>query len=242
MTVQVDWGNLLVIPIALLLALIPVLVGILRSRKERSFMLRISQALGFTYQERGDVASTQAQGLAGGQISDVISGAHSGVAVGAFTYRVLTGGKNKYWSYMTVFETPVRATLPDIVLQPNELTLDAAANIALSRTSFLGKYEKVPLEGNFDKYFTLYVAKGAHIEALEIFAPDTMADMIDHFQSYGLEFSNDTLYLYPMKLIKDDATFMQALSLLERLATNLAPTLDAMATSEVPQQEAAPST
>jgi hypothetical protein len=176
--------------------------------------------------------------LAGGEIFDVISGTHNNVAVAAFTYRVLTGGKNRYWSYMTVLETPIQTSLPDISLQPNELDLDAAANMAVSRSTLFGNYEKIQLEGDFDKYFMLYVAKGANIEALELFTPDIMADMIDNYRSYGLEFSNDTLYLYPMKLITDDDSFMQALALLERLATNLKPTLDAMSASTASQQEA----
>ncbi len=240
MTVQVNWGNLEALGIGLvfvvLASLIPYLIGLYRTRQENGFMQRVSQTLGFAYQQRGDAAETRAKGLSGGQIYDVISGTHNGIAVGAFTYRMLTGGKQQYWSYMTVLETPIPANLPDIVLRPNQLDLDFAANMAVGRTSFLGDYEAVSLEGNFGKYFMLYVAKGAHIEALEIFTPDVMADMIDHYQSYGLEFSSDTLYLYPMKLITDEDEFMQALALVERLAKNLSPTLGAMAQSNISEQ------
>jgi hypothetical protein len=66
----------------------------------------------------------------------------------------------------------------------------------------------------------------------EIFTHDVMQDMIDNYQSYGLEFSNDTLYLYPMKLIEDNDEFMRALALIERLARNLSPALGAMEQSE----------
>lgn len=232
MTVQVDWGNVTAIGISIIfgaiLVGIPLLIGAIRSHREAAFMTRIAGMLGFAYQRDGSAANTQAQGLAGGEIFDVISGVHNGVSVAAFTYRMWTSGKNGHWSYMTVLETPIPAALPDIVLRPIGFSFDEAAETALGRNSWLGNYEPVALEGNFGKYFTLYVTKGAHIEALEVFAPDIMADMIDHFQSYGLEFSKNTLYLYPMKLIKDDAVFMQALVLLEQLAKSLAPTLDAM--------------
>jgi hypothetical protein len=237
MTVQVDWGNVLLVPIVIAVICIPYLISYYRSRKERGFMQRIAETLGFSYQQNGDAKASNAKGLSGGQIYDVISGTHNDIPVAAFTYRVLTGGKNKYWSYMTVFETPVQISLPDIVLQPNEFDLDAAANMALTRTSLFGGYETVSLEGDFGKYFILHVAKGAHVEALEILTPDIMADMIDHFRSYGLEFSNDTLYLYPMKLLTDDDTFMQALGLLERLAKNLRPNLDAMSASTATQPQ-----
>ena len=73
-------------------------------------------------------------------------------------------------------------------------------------------------------------------EALEIFTPDVMQDVIDNYQSYGLEFSNDTLYLYPMKLIEGDDEFMQALALIERLAKNLSSVLGAMAQSDSSEQ------
>lgn len=235
MTVQVDWGNLEALGFGIVFAglaiLVPYLIGKYRTREESGFMQQIAQTLDFAYQQRGDVAATQAQGLSGGEIYDVISGVHNGIGIGAFTYRILVGGKQRYWSYTTVLETPIPTKLPDIVLRPNELDMDGAANMALGRTSLLGKYEAVQLEGNFGKYFMLYVEKGAHIEALEVFTPDIMADMIDHYQSHGLEFSGDTLYLYPMKLIQDEAAFMDSLALLERLAKNLSSALGAMATA-----------
>lgn len=225
---QPIWVDIVGLIAGVVFVIAAALIARYRKSKEGTFMRTIAQTLGFNYQQQGSVAATQVRWLSG-QVCDVISGVHNGVATGAFTYR--TRSDSKYWAYMTVFETQLPIKLPDIVLQPNLFELPRAAERALSRTTLLGEYELLPLEGNFDKYFTLYVAKGAHIEALELFAPDTMAEMIDHYSSYGLEFSKDTLYLYPMKLIEDNATFMQALALLERLSTHLSTTLSAMATA-----------
>jgi hypothetical protein len=52
------------------------------------------------------------------------------------------------------------------------------------------------LEGDFNRYFTLYGAEGAEIEVLRIFTPDVMAYLIDHYQTYSLELTPQHFFIY----------------------------------------------
>lgn len=52
------------------------------------------------------------------------------------------------------------------------------------------------LEGDFNRYFTLYGADGAEIEVLRIFTPDVMAYLIDHYQAYSLELTPQHFFIY----------------------------------------------
>ena len=54
-------------------------------------------------------------------------------------------------------------------------------------------WQKISLEGDFDKYFTAYSEKNAEIETLEFLTPDTMARFIDNAQSYDIEVYGNTV-------------------------------------------------
>lgn len=55
------------------------------------------------------------------------------------------------------------------------------------------------LEGDFDKYFTLYAPKEYERDALYIFTPDLMALFIDNVGDFDSEIIDDYLYVYSNK-------------------------------------------
>lgn len=59
--------------------------------------------------------------------------------------------------------------------------------------------QKLSLEGDFDKYFTLYVPKGYERDALYVFTPDIMALFIDHSSEFDAEIIGDKLYIYSLR-------------------------------------------
>ncbi len=59
----------------------------------------------------------------------------------------------------------------------------------------------ISLEGDFNKYFTLKITKNYQIEALEIFTPDVMAELIDKAKNFSLEIINNNVFIYANHLI-----------------------------------------
>lgn len=101
-------------------------------------------------------------------------------------------GKNSTthtWGYVAV---KLDVPLPNIVL-------DAVGN-----NSFLGsnlpatfkRAQKLSLEGDFDKHFSLYCPAGYEQDALYLFTPDIMARFIDHAAQLDVEIVDDWMFLY----------------------------------------------
>jgi hypothetical protein len=58
------------------------------------------------------------------------------------------------------------------------------------------KDQKLSLEGDFDKYFTLYAPKGYERDALYVFTPDLMALFIDEVSTFDGEIVDNQLFIY----------------------------------------------
>jgi len=107
-------------------------------------------------------------------------------------YQYTTGsGKNRSthrWGYVAV---KLDVPLPNIVL-------DALGNNTLGTnlpTSF-SRDQRLSLEGDFDRYFTLYCPRGYEADALYLFTPDIMARFIDHAAQLDVEIVDDWMFLY----------------------------------------------
>ncbi|HEU4755416.1 MAG TPA: hypothetical protein VFS72_02045 [Agromyces sp.] len=109
-------------------------------------------------------------------------------------YRYTTGsGKNRSthrWGYVAV---KLDVPLPHIVL-------DATSNDGLFGTSNLpvtfDRDQRLGLEGDFDRYFTLHAPEGYERDALYLFTPDLMARFIDRAAAVDVEIVDDWLFLY----------------------------------------------
>ena len=79
------------------------------------------------------------------------------------------------------------------------IVLDATGNNALGATSLpitLDPAQRLGLEGDFDRHFTLYAPRGYEKDALYIFTPDIMARFIDNAAALDVEIVDDRLFLY----------------------------------------------
>ena len=108
-------------------------------------------------------------------------------------YRYQTGsGKNQtthHWGYVAVkLDTP----LPHIVL-------DAVGNNGLFGSNLPAAFDRdqrLSLEGDFDRFFSLYCPAGYERDALYLFTPDIMARFIDSAAALDVEIVDDWLFLY----------------------------------------------
>jgi len=123
--------------------------------------------------------------------------ATEGRAVEIANYRYTTGsGKDRRvhnWGYLAM---RLDRRLPHMLL-------DARANngmFGLSNlpTSF-SKNQVLSLEGDFNKYFTLYCPKAYERDALYVFTPDLMALLIDNAAPFDVEIVDDWMLVYSAK-------------------------------------------
>ena len=137
-------------------------------------------------------------------------------------YRYTTGsGKNKTthrWGYVAVrLDVP----LPHIVL-------DAIGNNGLFGASNLpatfDRDQRLSLEGDFDRYFSLYCPAGYERDALYLFTPDIMARFIDNAAALDVEIVDDWLFLYAKRDFStlDPATWAWLFSVVGALLDKLA--------------------
>ena len=94
------------------------------------------------------------------------------------------------WGYLAL---RLDRTLPHMVL-------DATGNNSIFGLSNLpasfDRKQVLSLEGDFDRYFTLYCPSQYERDALYVFTPDLMALLIDETQHFDVEIIDDWLFAY----------------------------------------------
>lgn len=119
----------------------------------------------------------------------------TGLVVGNANFTTGTGkGRTVHqWGYASV---QLGTHLPHIVL-------DARGNNSLiGRTNLprdLDPRQRLSLEGDFDRHFTLYCPREYERDALYLFTPDIMARFIDHAAEFDVEIIDDRLFLYAQR-------------------------------------------
>lgn len=113
-------------------------------------------------------------------------------------YQYTTGsGKHQqthHWTYCCV---EMDRQLPHMVLdaRANNASL-FGKNLMTNLPVSLRKNQVLSLEGDFDKYFTLYAPEQYKRDALYLFTPDLMALLIDNARSFDAEVVDNRFYIY----------------------------------------------
>lgn len=168
-----------------------------RGAQQRRYRLdRFAAANGMSYLP--SVASPSLPGMifsvgSSRAANDVVRGRHPRFVEFA-NYQYTTGsGKNRTthrWGYVAI---KLDVPLPHIVL-------DATSNNGLFGSSNLpasfDKDQRLGLEGDFDRHFSLYCPEGYEPDALYLFTPDIMARFIDNAAALDVEIVDDWLFLY----------------------------------------------
>ncbi len=111
---------------------------------------------------------------------------------------------------VSFFVLPLPRHLPHIIL-------DSTHNNFLRRYSEYGleikNFQRLELEGDFIKHFSLYVPAGYETDALYVFSPDVMNILVQYAADYDIEIIDDTLYLFkPGWLTITDTATLQRLT------------------------------
>lgn len=108
----------------------------------------------------------------------------------AFTTGSGRGKRRHHWSYLAL---RLERSLPHMVLDSK------ANNTLFGLTNLPSQFradQRLSLEGDFDKYFTLYCPKEYERDALYVFTPDLMALLIDNAAPFDVEIVDHWMFVY----------------------------------------------
>lgn len=108
-----------------------------------------------------------------------------GIEFGNLAYRKRRAGQ---WRYLAV---TLRVPLPHLILDSTE-TNGVLRNLPVHVTS----RQRLSLEGDFDRWFRLYVPMGYERDALFVISPEVMAALVDHAHRYSIEILGDTVIFF----------------------------------------------
>ncbi|WP_345751852.1 hypothetical protein [Microbacterium rhizophilus] len=215
---------LLVILAGLSVAVWAIVRHVLGGRRERRYRLdRFARANGLAYIPKLDAPPLPGLIFDDGHsrvATDLLRGEQPRFVEFA-NYQYTTGsGKNQQthrWGYVAIHTgTP----LPHIVL-------DAVGNNSVFGSNLparFAKAQRLSLEGDFDRYFTLYCPEGYERDALYLFTPDVMARFVDSAAQLDVEIIDEWLFLYTGRPVSttDPATWAWLFSAVSALTDKLA--------------------
>ena len=181
-------------------------IGIVSMRRKRAEAFRIAQfaaANGMAYEHQVNQPALPGMifGNGSSRVASSLVRGYSPRFVEFGNYRYTTGsGKNQtthHWGYVAV---KLDVPLPNIVL-------DALGNNALGSNlpATFSRDQRLSLEGDFDRYFSLYCPRGYEADALYLLPPDIMQSLLTHARALDVELSGSTVRLYaPQGIITTD--------------------------------------
>jgi len=136
---------------------------------------------------------------------------------GNYSYSI-ENGKNSHTRTYGFIHIKLPRKLPNMVLDSHTNNLFGESGLPEN----FSKSQVVQLEGDFNKYFTLYAPEEYKRDALYIFTPDVMQAMVDASNHYDGEIVDDDFYLYTSQLtISDIKTVEELLTIAESIAKQL---------------------
>jgi hypothetical protein len=194
--------------------IIPIFYSWAKTARQYARIKAFALANGFVYLDSSNASTDSYNGMIfkQGHARTI----HTGIKSAADTQYELancsyvTGsGKNSRTHHYGFVRIKLPRRLPHMVL-------DATANNLFKRFSNLpvvfNSDQKLSLEGDFDKYFTLYAPAEYKTDALYVFTPDIMQLFITNAHTFDAEVIDDDLYLYTTGSLKlDTPESLQAL-------------------------------
>ncbi|MFA5831294.1 MAG: hypothetical protein WC878_05690 [Candidatus Paceibacterota bacterium] len=118
----------------------------------------------------------------------------------------------------TMCETRMEGNVPSVILISQENT----ENIVLLKRG-IPEHKELTLEGDFNKYFSVYTRAGKEREALEILTPDIMIELIKYAGLFSFEFNQNRIFVCGAKnlLKREELEKLREISLY--LAQKLSP-------------------
>lgn len=160
----------------------------IKNKVRSSFWKQFAEINGWQYEQSGDV--NQESGIMFRQgnariMSNIIKGNIDDRQFKIFNYQFRTGSnKNKKTYYYTVFAFKFNGSFPHIYLNNKHNSY----GVKVGETIFL--------PGEFEKKFSLSAPRKYEIEALEIFTPDVLENLLNNGFAHDVEFINQNILIF----------------------------------------------
>jgi len=145
--------------------------------------------------------------------SQVIAAQFSNITCDLLTYEYTVGsGKSSHTYYFTIARIRLAKQFPHIILDSKK---------RLGVRNIPAGYENLALEGDFDKFFKLYEAKGEEVDVLSIITPDVMQTLLDNDQQQDIEIWGNCLYFIGANDERVPAAMRNLLQSVQKLSSEI---------------------
>ena len=118
----------------------------------------------------------------------------------------------------TLCETTIPGAVPSVILISQKNT----NNLVLLKRA-IPDHKEFTLEGDFNKYFSVYTRPNKEREALEILTPDIMVELIKYAELFSFEFNQDRIFVCGATNLMKRAELEQLREISLYLAEKLSP-------------------
>lgn len=130
------------------------------------------------------------------KLGDIVHADIDGHMCSVYMFQFTTGsGRSRQVHFYTIARVVLERQFPHIIL-------DSKSSWALRDRG--SATANVKLEGDFNKYFSLYFDKGEHIDALSIVTPDVMQTLIKSNQSQDIEIVDNNIFFMSARDRRND--------------------------------------
>jgi hypothetical protein len=208
----------------ILFAVFPIIIfyGIVTYFAERALMMKYASLHGFTYDHLANGLPKDEIGILfeygrARKIVHCITGTIALFPSRLFSYSYQIGsGKHTRTVKSTVLDINLPFLLPRIYFEAYK------SPASMFWVSNPHNYERLSLESNeFEKRFSLYVQKGEHLAALQIFTPDFIQLVLELDHQYSMEIAHQQLYMYEFQSVSSIEKLNHLVRQGERIANEL---------------------
>ena len=199
-----------------------------RDRIQGVFMKQFADANGFSFQRKGALLEDEAGSVfnrgRAKQFLNIVKGKFLGRPLQLFNYKYTEGrGRSSHVFRYTIFELEFSANLPRMYLDAHPEGHNKSPGWRLSNL------ERISLESNeFNKNFTLFAESGGHIDALRVFTPDLMSELLKIPEKLDFELVGDQIYIYADGLVTKKYRLQYMFAFAKHLMANLGYMLERM--------------
>ena len=211
------WGSLLIAIYA---------ISFLEKRFDKRLYSAFAKANNFNFNENGvEINPSGSIFNIGREIkfSDMVTGSYDQWPLLLYIYSYSIGyGKNKHTSTQTVMSIAFNCKLPSFMMQKPTSDSEIFKEFYDEIAKKFGGLQRVSLEGNFDKHFSVWINPGTQDDVLSILTPDVM-ELLLGLDQYEVELTKEgTLYIYSAKDITKKQQLKDMYSVVQTIIPKIA--------------------
>lgn len=181
----------------IIMSLTAVLIRLGTANSRGKLMLRLNKFASLNGLYYSPSAISNEKGIFAQNVSedcyvDRLMGVYNNKEVLVSNYKYFTKGNNKKNDIVGIADIKMPKYLPNVFLDSNKNNTQSTDTIIRQ----INGAQKYSLEGDFDKFFTLYATSDYQRDMLYFLTPELMALLVDSATDYDIEVIDNSLKLY----------------------------------------------